>query len=216
MISLNVTGGVAPFEYEWSNGESGSSIEDLTAGVYAVQVTDHNGCSGTMSFTISQPAAPLVVNAVLNPASGDLTEDGSIDITVTGGTPPYAYSWSNGTEVQDIDSLNPGNYTITISDSKGCALATTFTVEKASSIVEIESFELKIYPNPTADFTLVSSGNKRMNQISIYDVSGKQILIKNLDSSNFILDTSELTNGIYLLNINVEGKLHVKRLVIQR
>jgi hypothetical protein len=55
-----------------------------------------------------------------------------------------------------------------------------------------------------------------MNQISIYDVSGKQILIKNLDSSNFILDTSELTNGIYLLNINVEGKLHVKRLVIQR
>jgi hypothetical protein len=215
-ISLNILGGVAPFEYAWSNGESGSSIDDLTAGIYSVEVTDHNGCMGLMSFTINQPLAPLVVNAVLNPASNDISEDGSIDITVTGGTPPYDYSWSNGTELQDLDSLNPGNYTITITDAKGCALATTFTVEKASSIEEIETFDLNIYPNPTAEFTLLSSGNRHMNQIVICDISGKHIMTKYLDAANFKLETSDLTNGTYLLNIQIEGKLYVKRLVINR
>jgi hypothetical protein len=216
MISLNITGGVSPYEYAWSNGETASSIEDLTAGVYAVEVTDHNGCVGTMSFTVNQPAAPLVVNAVLNPASGDFSQDGSIDITVTGGTPPYNYSWSTGTEIQDLDSLNPGNYTITITDAKGCALATTFTVEKASSVEEIGALDLKIYPNPTAEFSLISAGGKTINQITLNDISGKEIYVKNVNSFNYKLETEGLSNGTYLLNIKVEGKTHIKRLVIQR
>jgi hypothetical protein len=216
MISLNITGGVAPFQFDWSNGESGPTIDELVAGVYGVEVTDYNGCMGTMSFTINQPAAPLVVNAVLDPASGDLTEDGSIDITVTGGTPPYLYSWSNGFGVQDLDSLNPGNYTITITDAKGCALATTFTVDKASGISEIEKFDLNIYPNPTAEFTLISAGGKAIERIALFDLTGKEIYTRNINQSNFKLVTEDLPNGTYLLNVQVDGKNQIKRLVIQR
>jgi hypothetical protein len=216
MISLNITGGVAPFQFDWSNGESGPTIDELVAGVYGVEVTDYNGCMGTMSFTINQPAAPLVVNAVLDPASGDLTEDGSIDITVTGGTPPYLYSWSNGFGVQDLDSLNPGNYTITITDAKGCALATTFTVDKASGISEIEKFDLNIYPNPTAEFTLISAGGKAIERIALFDLTGKEIYTRNINQSNFKLVTEDLPNGTYLLHVQVDGKNQIKRLVIQR
>jgi hypothetical protein len=171
---------------------------------------------GTMSFTINQPAAPLVVNAVLEPASGDLTEDGSIDITVTGGTPPYLYSWSNGFGVQDLDSLNPGYYTITITDAKGCALATTFTVDKASGISEIEKFDLNIYPNPTAEFTLISAGGKAIERIALFDLTGKEIYTRNINQSNFKLVTEDLPNGTYLLHVQVDGKNKIKRLVIQR
>ena len=216
MISLNVTGGVQPYQYDWSNGESSASIEELVAGVYAVEVTDFNGCMGTMNFPINQPTSPLVVNAVLDPASGDLSLDGSIDITVTGGTSPYVYSWSNGSEVQDLDSLNPGNYTITITDAKGCALSTTFTVDKASGLSETENFDLKIYPNPTAEFTLISAGGNLINQISLLDITGQEIFTKKINLSNFKLDTENLPNGTYLLNIQVDGKKHIKRLVIQR
>jgi len=216
MISLNISGGVEPYQYQWSNEETSSMIDQLVAGVYAVEVTDYNGCMGTMSFTINQPSAPLVVNAVLDPASDDFSEDGAIDITATGGTPPYAYSWSTGSTDQDLDSLNPGNYTITITDSKGCALATTFTVDKASSVIEISTFDLKIYPNPTAEFTLISAGGKSIEQLVLNDISGKEIFSQNIDTNNYKLDTRDLPNGTYLLNIRVEGKMHIKRLVIQR
>jgi hypothetical protein len=216
MISLNISGGVAPFQYYWSNGESSSSIDELVAGTYGVQVIDYNGCVGTMNFTINQPASPLVVNAVLAPASGDLSQDGSIDITVTGGTPPYQYNWSNGSDVQDIDGLNPGNYTITITDAKGCALATTFTVDKASGINEIEKFELHLYPNPTAEFTLISAAGKTIEQIALFDLTGQEICTKNINQSNFKLVTEDLPNGTYLLNVQVDGENQIKRLVIQR
>jgi hypothetical protein len=169
-----------------------------------------------MSFTINQPATPLVVNALLDTASGDLTQDGSIDITVTGGTPPYLYSWSNGSEVQDLDSLNPGNYTITITDAKGCALATTFTVDKASGISEIEKFDLNIYPNPTAEFTLISAGGKVIERISLFDLTGQEIYSRTINLSNFKLLIENLPNGTYLLNVQVDGKIQIKRLVIQR
>jgi hypothetical protein len=215
-ISLNILGGISPYEYAWSNGESGSSIDDLTAGIYSVEVTDQNGCMGTMSFAINQPTAPLVVNAVLDPASGDLTNDGSIDITITGGTPPYLYNWSNGLEIQDLDSLNPGNYTITITDAKGCALATTFTVDKASDISEIEKIDLNIYPNPTADYTMISAVDRSIEQIELFDLTGQEIFTRKINLSNYKLDTKELTNGTYLLNILVDGQKQIKRIVIQR
>jgi hypothetical protein len=216
MISLNISGGVPPFQYYWSNGESGSSIDELVAGIYGVEVTDFNGCMGTMNFTINQPTSPLVVNAVLSPATGDLSQDGLIDITITGGTPPYLYSWSNGAAVQDLDSLNPGNYTITITDSKGCALATTFTVDKASGIGEIEKFELSLYPNPTAEFTLISAGGKTIERIALFDLIGHEIYTRSINLSNFKLVTEDLPNGTYLLNVQVDGKNQIKRLVIQR
>jgi hypothetical protein len=112
--------------------------------------------------------------------------------------------------------LNPGNYTITITDSKGCALATTFTVDKASGVIEISTFDLKIYPNPTAEFTLISAGGKSIEHLVLNDISGKEIFSQNIDTYNYKLDTHDLPNGTYLLNIRVEGKMHIKRLVIQR
>jgi hypothetical protein len=216
LISLNVTGGVAPYSLDWSNGETGLINQDLTAGIYTVEVTDFNGCMGTMSFTIGQPASPLVVNAVLTPATGDFSLDGAIDITVTGGTSPYQFNWSNGFEIQDLDTLNPGNYTITITDSKGCALATTFTVDKISGLTETTNFDLIVYPNPAKEFASISSGTKKIEQLTLMDFSGKEIMKTMPKSSIYHLETNNLSNGIYLIKIQVEGKENLKRLVIER
>jgi hypothetical protein len=216
MISLNIGGGVGPFDYDWSNGEVGSSIDNLTAGIYSVEVTDHNGCIESADFTVNQPLAPLVVNAVLDPASGDFSKDGGIDVTVTGGTTPYSYSWSNGASVQDLDSLNPGNYTITITDVKGCALATTFKVDKSSGLVESQSIDIMLYPNPASDATIISTGDKVMNNVKVFDLFGKELKSIILQTSKFELETADLSNGIYLLKISIDGNLLTKQLVIRK
>jgi hypothetical protein len=216
MISLNIGGGVGPFDYDWSNGEVGSSIDNLTAGIYSVEVTDHNGCIESADFTVNQPLAPLVVNAVLDPASGDFSKDGGIDITVTGGTTPYSYSWSNGASVQDLDSLNPGNYTITITDVKGCALATTFKVDKSSGLVESQSVEIMLYPNPASDATIISTGDKVMNNVKVFDLFGKELKSIILQTSKFELETADLSNGIYMLKIAIDGNWLTKQLVIRK
>jgi hypothetical protein len=213
-ILLNVNGGVAPYEYAWTTGQTSSTLENLVAGLYTVEVTDHNGCMGIMNYTITQPTAPLVVNAVLTPASGDFSLDGTIDITVTGGTSPYVYTWSNGEEIQDLDSLNPGNYTITITDAKGCALATTFTVEKASGISENLNFDLKLFPNPASEFTKITSGNKFMTRLGLFDESGKVIESIDINANNYELETGHLSNGVYLIEIEIEGQKTMKRLII--
>jgi hypothetical protein len=215
LISLNVSGGIAPYHYNWSTGQTGSVIQDLEAGIYSVEVTDQNGCSGTMNFTISEPLAPLVVNAVLSPATGDFSQDGAIDITVTGGTPPYSYNWSNGSEIQDQDSLNPGSYIITITDAKGCALATTFTIDKSSGLNQVNGFELRVFPNPANSFTKVTSGTKIIEQISLFDISGKEVLFTKPLQSSYTFDTSNFSTGVYLLKISIEGQVFSERLIIQ-
>ncbi len=216
MISLNISGGIEPYSYDWSNGASASVIDNLIAGTYHVNVKDHNGCTGTMNFTITQPLSPLVVNAVLLPASGDASLDGAIDITVTGGTAPYQYSWSTGSEIQDIDSLNPGNYTITITDSKGCALATTFTVEKASGITEIMEGIVQLYPNPSSDYTILDAGNQTIEKIRLFDISGNLVLEFDVMESNYKLITRDFSNGVYIINMTIEGTSVIKRLIIQK
>jgi uncharacterized protein (DUF2141 family) len=216
LISLAITGGVAPYEYDWSNDAVSSSINNLTAGNYQVVVKDHNGCIGSMNFTISQPSSPLVVNAVLLPASGDQSLDGSIDITVTGGTSPYQYDWSIGATTADIDGLNPGGYTITITDAKGCALATTFTVEKASGILELISEQIELYPNPTSDYTLLDAGNKTIEKVTLLTISGQVLAEFEVNGTKFELNSMNLNNGTYLLKAIIEGKTAVKRLIIQK
>ena len=216
LISLAITGGVAPYEYDWSNDAVSSSINNLTAGNYQVVVKDHNGCVGSMNFTISQPSSPLVVNAVLLPASGDQSLDGSIDITVTGGTSPYQYDWSIGATTADIDGLNPGGYTITITDAKGCALATTFTVEKASGILELISEQIELYPNPTSDYTLLDAGNKTIEKVTLLTISGQVLAEFEVNGTKFELNSMNLNNGTYLLKAIIEGKTAVKRLIIQK
>jgi len=118
--------------------------------------------------------------------------------------------------VQDLDSLNPGNYTITITDVKGCALATTFKVDKSSGLIESQNVAINLYPNPATNATTISSGDKSMNKIAVFDFLGKELKSFTIEKSKFELETADLSNGIYLLKIEVGGKWLTKQLIIQK
>ncbi len=127
-IDLLVTGGTPPFTFNWSNGATTEDIDGLVGGDYTVTVTDASGSCVVVSnvFTVPGPNAAITVNADVDPElSGN---DGAINLTVTGGTPPYTYLWSNGATTQDINGLSAGTYTVTLTDNNGCEVVESYFV----------------------------------------------------------------------------------------
>jgi outer membrane protein OmpA-like peptidoglycan-associated protein len=127
-IDIIVSGGVGPYSYKWSNGATTHDLDGVQAGKYTVQIADANGCSSSLSAEITQPALLNIslANLVNINCNGD--KSGAIDIGVTGGVQPYRYSWSNGSVTQDITTLAAGNYSVTVTDAKGCSKSLNATV----------------------------------------------------------------------------------------
>lgn len=119
-IFVDVRGGVTPYTFDWSNGATTKNVENLVAGVYTVTIVDANGCSQELSTEITEPEK--LVSSLTNSKDVSCFEgiDGEVNITVNGGTTPYQYNWSNGSEFQDLIGVVAGNYSVSIMDAKGC------------------------------------------------------------------------------------------------
>ncbi|TNF49854.1 MAG: hypothetical protein EP305_01765, partial [Bacteroidetes bacterium] len=137
--TLYITGGQSPFSIAWSNGDNDvMSVSGLSAGNYSVDVTDFNGCFTTRNFTITEPDG---ISIGLSPTNVTCfgAINGTIDLTVTGGTyPQYTYSWwSAGKEIathQDLVSLPPGTYSITVTDENGCTATGSIGITQPTKI----------------------------------------------------------------------------------
>ena len=129
----NPMGGAAPYTYSWTSGDTGNQMTGQPAGDYTLTVTDNNGCSVDTTFTISEQP-PVVINVVsTTDESCAGAMDGEIDIDVTGGTAPYTYAWTgpNGytASTEDITGLEPGTYTIDITDDTGCSQSSNVVID---------------------------------------------------------------------------------------
>ena len=119
-LQVVVQEGETPLKYAWSNGATTASIDNLTAGAYGVTVTDAKGNTLTLQATVTAPAPIAITEAVVNPScSGQ--NNGSIALTVTGGTGGYSYAWSTGATTKNVGNLPSGFYTVTVTDSTGCS-----------------------------------------------------------------------------------------------
>jgi gliding motility-associated-like protein len=147
-IDLTLSGGVAPFIFDWT-GPNGftSSDEDLIgleAGVYDVLATDFNGCTETSQVEILEPSEIVldIVSTNIN-CFGDA--DGTITLTTTGGTAPLDFSWIGPnaftSSSQNLAGLEPGDYEVTLEDANGCSVSDVVTItENADLTVSIETF----------------------------------------------------------------------------
>jgi hypothetical protein len=126
-------GGTPPYTYLWSNGETTNEITGLVAGVYSITVTDANNCQVTETYIINQPPP---INLSLS--GTDITcfgfNNGTATSTVSGGTPPYSYLWSNGQTTSNIDNLSPGMYTLTVTDANLCTAQASITIDQPDEI----------------------------------------------------------------------------------
>ena len=131
-ITANPVGGQGPYTYLWSNNQVTQTVANLLAGSYSVQVTDNLGCTVNGSAIITQPIAPILLQESHTNILCFGNNTGSIDLSVSGGTSPYTYSWSNSATTQDLQNLIAGTYIVTVTDANGCIATLSIPVSQPS------------------------------------------------------------------------------------
>ncbi len=133
-------GGTGVLSYEWNVGTDQNNISSLSSGAYEVTITDSNDCAAIASTFINEPTE-ITAQANLTSVECNGEENGSIDLSATGGTGDYTYNWSENSISEDISGLSPGNYIVTITDTNNCSIDTSFNITQ-STIIE-SSFDVE-------------------------------------------------------------------------
>jgi gliding motility-associated-like protein len=125
--TITQSGGTPGYSYQWSTTpvQTSALATGLSAGSYNVLVTDANGCSAASLVNVVEPSAVQVSINTLSYYNGyhiscNGSSDGMVDITVNGGVGGYSYSWSNGSNTEDINSVGAGAYNVVVTDANGC------------------------------------------------------------------------------------------------
>jgi hypothetical protein len=134
-LTTSASGGTSSYSFAWSNGSTSATIVGLTAGTYSVTISDANGCSSTISATVTQPSSSLFTMSLsATNANCNGSSDGSINLTVSGGTSPFSYVWSNAAISEDLSGIPAGNYTVTVTDNTGCSQNTSQAITEPSAV----------------------------------------------------------------------------------
>ena len=187
-IDLNPEGGVPGYDIQWSNGATSDSLTDLKAGTYTVKITDNKDSITHDTVTIKQPAQPLTTNLEVTPESCFGEKDGAIKAVVENGTPPFKFAWSTGSEEQEIKNLNPGTYSVKITDANGC------TVKDTAKITGPEN-PLTLALKPTNNICKNGNDGKITTRIR----GGTPPYHYNWTSGDTIKNPDNLTAGTYKL-----------------
>ena len=128
-VALGISGGTPGYTYLWSNGDADSVLNSVAGGTFTISVTDNNNCQDTFSVVVTQPT-DLISSAAVTDALCNVDTNGMITTTVSGGTMPYTYNWSNGDVTANAINLSANTYTVTITDANGCADTLTNNVSE--------------------------------------------------------------------------------------
>ena len=129
-ISLTVTGGTTPYNIKWAHGPLGATLNNLEKGVYSVVITDAGGCKVEKQFVINEPQALDLSSSVTDALDCEVQNSGAISINPIGGTPPYTYTWSNGSTTQNLSKIGPGSYSLELVDANGCRVLRQYTITR--------------------------------------------------------------------------------------
>ncbi|MGD1848927.1 MAG: LamG-like jellyroll fold domain-containing protein, partial [Salibacteraceae bacterium] len=145
-VDISISGGAAPYTHLWSNGATTEDIASIPAGTYTITITDNSGCTTTANYNVNNINGANASSVVTEPlCNGD--NNGSIDVTTSGGTAPYTYAWSTGASTEDLNTLADGTYTLTITDATGCLTLLTDTLEEPAELQgDIAAFATAITP----------------------------------------------------------------------
>lgn len=223
-IKANPTNGTAPYTYAWGNGSTMRVLSGIPAGTYTVQVTDSLGCVEHASVTLTEPDELTIVGTT-RPSNDPTAPNGAITPIISGGQNPFSFSWTgpNGftASTRKINGLEPGVYTLTVTDANGCQNVYTTTVDNTTSVeAYLGLAELTIAPNPAVGRVVVSgySSVSRSAQLKIYTLQGQVMYQDQMNiSGNFSksVSTEVLAAGVYLLSVVVpEGSVN-RKLMIQ-
>jgi subtilisin-like proprotein convertase family protein len=208
-IVITISGGSGNYVIDWNTGSTLDTLNGLNAGTYTVIITDTTtACQYTNSYTVSNYGYFTLSEAITHASCG-VCADGAIDLTVSGASPNYYYSWSSGATTQDINNLLPGTYTVTVTDDWGCTDIQTYTVGFTTAIDAYDDdIEVTVYPNPTNNVIYIDYNLHHYNHaiMVLYNLLGEALLREEvfISSATVKMDLSGLPKGIYYLNVHNE------------
>jgi hypothetical protein len=216
-LSVSVVGGVGPFLYLWSTGDTTQLIEGLCADTYTVLVTDDGlACNTLVSFELTQPDF----------IDGDVDEvvhitdstEASISISIFGGTPPYTYDWhsyfgSFSSEDEDISGMPADVYFVIVTDANGCSfdLDSIYIFDFTVGTKEIPTLDVRVYPNPASTqltFQVPTTGSFTGNLIT-----NEGRVLRSWNNTTTV-DIRDIAAGVYTIQIisgagNYTGRLAI-------
>ena len=213
-LTAKIAGGTPPYSYNWSNAQTTDFIESTQATKYKVTVVD--ALNDTLVLTSwNNILEPIQIEFTL-PSSITNDCNNSIPANVTGGTPPYAYLWSDSQNQQTSTAINlcSGTYTLSVTDFTGCTFSKTIDIY--SGISKISEQNLTISPNPFNNKTVIQFDNPNNSKYSlkITDISGKTVKeINEINSSKIEINRKDLVSGIYNVELKGEKNLRAKLIV---
>ncbi|MEZ4884190.1 MAG: SdrD B-like domain-containing protein [Chitinophagales bacterium] len=196
-LTATAQGGTTDYSYAWSNGDATAAITGLTAGTYTVTVTDANNCSTTATATVTEPEGiEMSIAATHLDCSND--DDGTAEVTATGGTGSLTYVWSNGETGAAIDGLILGNYTVTVTDENNCSATEQVAITSASDCSSLGDFVwLDVNGNGVQDDVAIEEGIEGV-KVVLYEANG-----------TFVAETTTDENGFYLFDDLQSGTYYV-------
>ena len=168
-VDATASGGTPSYTYNWSNGDTGSTLNTTTAGTYTVTVTDANGCTDETDVTIVDnslppPDATISGTGVICPGSGT-----TVDITVTFvGTGPWTFTYTDGTNQVTITTGDnpyvitvdePGTYTLVDVEESGCVGTVNGSADISTSNVSIDVTETDLLCNGDTNGSITVNGS---------------------------------------------------------
>ena len=208
-IFNNPQGGTAPYTYTWSHDLflTESSAIYLLAGNYTSTITDFNGCEFSETITIEEPdSLDYSVELFVEGGLGV----GEVQMTTTGGTPPYQWNWLHGDTNEDTGIPELTTSYCIITDVNGCAIQT----ENFTTLTSVEDydFQFELFPQP-ANETLNVSTTQTFERLDILNSTGERIFTMSNPQRMQQINVSEWSAGSYILQLT-QGNSRVNRLFL--
>lgn len=195
------------------------NFEGLDAGPYSITATDANGCTVTVGAEVEDPAAIVVtVDEAVDP---DNAPNGSISVSVEGGTGDLSFNWDgpNGPyDTEDIAGLTDGTYALTVTDENGCTETEVVTLTTVG-LTDVEGeLIISFMPNPTNGLLVMNLGRMVEDAtLEVYDNAGRRVFQQTSMSigHQLPLDFSGLADGVYQVRLVVENAVATQRVVVR-
>jgi lysyl endopeptidase len=218
-ITINMTGGNAPFTYDIGAGpQVGNIFTGLCQDVYNITITDALACTQTVPITLNGPAEITASPVVTDELTGN---DGSINLNPAGGTGTLDFSWTGPggftSTSEDVNGLTEGTYAVTITDDNGCSVDITgIQVDSQVGIKQNETLRFEVYPNPSTGSVTLKFNRlaEEESLLVLTDVSGRVIKTVTVQGQSQVeLDLSEVANGVYHFHLLTPAEKSVVSIV---
>ena len=189
----NASGGIPPYGYIWSNGQTTSTATGLSAGTYTI-ATSSSGCVHYDLVTIPEPTALTGTISAQNNVSCNGGANGTATVNYSGGTPGYSYQWTSGQLISSASGLSAGNYTLTVTDAQGCTATKTVSITEPPLLTLSSPVLTNVLCNGgnTGSASITATGGTSPYTYSWNPSGGNSSAAANLSAGNY---TSTVTDA---------------------